>query len=138
MDRSKFFFVNKLILSCALCLLSLSSPAANTNTMITVSWEWPFPIDLGGLSKADYATNVVWQFYAGTNVAGPYTNAMTVYPTNVFFDGNVSFATIIPATNQLSFFKLTVVTPGGESGFSNVLPLLPVPATGRLTGAKGR
>lgn len=124
-------------LSLALLLAALPASAATTNNTITITWEWIFPIDTGGLSKADYATNVIWQFYAATNVAGPYTNSITVYPTNVFFDGNVSFLTFMPVTNQLAFFKLTAVTATGESGFSNVLPLLPVPVTGHLINAKG-
>lgn len=124
-------------LSLALLLLPLPVSGAGTNATVTIGWDWEFPVDLGGLSRADYATNIVWQLYSATNVAGPYASAMSFYPTNVVFDGGINFTATVPATNRLAFFKLTAVTAGGESDPSNVLPLLPVMGAGHLNWAKG-
>lgn len=125
---------------CLLVLLAGPARAAQTNAWIDLGWKW-FPTNsLGGLSMADYLTNVTFQIYASTNLAfTEYTPYATLYSTNITYTAPSNFVATVPGTtNQFLFFTATVVTAGGESPFSNLVPILPIQPPGSSLSAKGR
>lgn len=123
-------------LAVAIAPLRLSGAGTgSTNATLVLQWSWILG-DQGGLSTNDYLTNIAFRVYCAPNIASPnwalYTN---FYSTNYTFTAPSNFTATVSVSNSLLFFTATTVTIGGESPFSNRLPILPAPSQGVLLGA---
>lgn len=139
--RVRLFFLGVLMLLLALSPLRLHG--AGTNSPVILQWTWgPQTSDLGGLSVADYMTNVWFEIRSSTNIVlDPLTwPVLTNVPGSPF---PLVLATNQPgwiwtvtnaADAQTRFYIARAADSRGFSPFSNVAVDLALPPSGTLSG----
>jgi len=116
-----------------LLFLFLAIPAlaagVNENKTITLGWDYnPEARELGGMSVADYMTNITFRIYSSTNCQIPLTNwtiTATVAGTNRI--------AVVPIGDETRFFYCTTYNGRLESNPSNVAQWLARPSSGTLS-----
>ncbi len=131
----------KPILSILAAIALTTQAAGPSGRAISFTWK-PNAADLGGMSEADYATNITFVLYSSTDCTIPLTNWPSVasWPASQFISQGPCGSTWIspiPADGVTRFYALRTTNQNGQTSFfSEVAVWLPASLPGTISALR--